>query len=119
PSAATWTVAQHGDTIITDREIETPDAVNPTKTHFVVTTDGNPTSNAVPSAGAIMETSSTAGWDSTGVVIKTSGNAQGYDFVLTDHWTLSPDGKVLVSDRVITVGGQVVQTNTLTFNRKT
>ncbi|MGH7584337.1 MAG: hypothetical protein ACREL5_14035, partial [Gemmatimonadales bacterium] len=44
PSAATWTVAQHGDTIITDREIETPDAVNPTKTHFVVTTDGNQTS---------------------------------------------------------------------------
>jgi len=118
PAAATWTIVQHGDSIITDRETDTGQGLGPVKSHVVVTTDGRTTSNSVPQGAEMMTTSSTGTWDSTGVMLRTSGNAQGYDFVLTDHWTLGADGKTLVSDRTVTVGDQVVQQNVLTFNRK-
>lgn len=119
-SAATWVIAQLGDTLVMDRE--TTISGNPVvKAHFVVATDGKPWKNTVPQmGGGDLETSSVVSWENGELVVRTSGNAQGFDFVQTDHWTLSADGTVLVSHRSVTVADQgEVWSSTMTFTKKT
>jgi hypothetical protein len=118
PSAATWTLVQHGDTLVADREtsVEGMDAV---KTHVVVGFDGKPWKNTVSQPGVgDIETSTVASWDNSVLVLTVSGNIQGTDFVQTDRWTLGADGKSLVSQRSVTVEGQEVQSATFTFAKK-
>jgi hypothetical protein len=117
PSAATWTVTSHGDTITVDRET-TADNGATVKSHVVVATDGKPYQNPVPLGAETVNTTSSATFDAQGLVVTTSGSAQGFDFTQTDHWTLGADGKTLTSSRVVNVGGQMVQSATLVFNRK-
>ena len=69
--------------------------------------------------GADIETSTTASWENGELVLRSSGNVQGFEFVQTDRWTLSADGKVFVSHRSVTVADQgEVQASTLTFSKK-
>ena len=77
------------------------------KSHLVVAIDGKAWKNTVPMVGGgDIETSSTATWENGELVVRSSGNVQGTDFVQTDRWTLSADGKVFVSHRSVTVEGR-------------
>lgn len=119
-AAATWVIIQHGDTIVMDRETAIT-GLPAAKSRVVVGTDGKPWKNTVPQMGGAgdIETSSVATWESAGLVVRTSGNVQGFDFVQTDRWTLSVDGKSLVAHRSVTVADQgEVQAATLTFTKK-
>jgi hypothetical protein len=117
-ASATWVIAQHGDTIVMDRE--TAVSGQPVaKAHIMVATDGKPWKNTVQQGGSDIETSSIGSWVNGELVISTSGNIQGFDFVQTDRWTLSADGQSLVSRRSVTVTDQgEVQSATLTFTKK-
>lgn len=118
PSAATWTIVQHGDTLVTDRETAL-EGFGTVKSRVVVGLDGKSWKNTVPQPGAgDVETSSVASWDNGTLVMTTSGNVQGTDFVQTDRWVLSADGKSLTSQRSVSAGGQEVSSATLTFTKK-
>lgn len=118
PVTATWTIAQHGDTLIADRET-TIEGMGAVKTHVVVGIDGKPWKNTVTQPGiGDIETSTVASWDNSVLVLTASGNIQGTDFVQTDRWTLSADGKSLVSQRSVMVEGNEVQSATFTFGKK-
>jgi hypothetical protein len=116
--AGTWVIQQHGDTLVMDREMTMSGAQQ--KSHLVVAIDGKAWRNTVPTmGGGDIETSSTATWENGDLVVRSSGNVQGTDFVQTDRWTVSADGKVLVSHRSVTVPDQgEVQASTLTFTKK-
>ena len=116
--AATWTMAQHGDTIVADRETVMA-AQAAVKSHVKVVIDGKPWKNMVPQMGGDnIETSSVLSWEGAVLVTRTSGNIQGNEFVQTDRWTMAGDGKSFVSKRVVTVGDPEIQSSTLTFNKK-
>ncbi|HEY4100688.1 MAG TPA: hypothetical protein VGM20_07405 [Gemmatimonadales bacterium] len=117
PTSATWTITTHGDTITIDRETTAP-TIGTSTSHVVVATDGKPYQNTLPIGPETVTTTSTATFDSQGLVVITTGTSQGYDFTQTDHWTLGTDGKTLTSSRVVDVGGQNVLSATLVFNRK-
>lgn len=118
-AAGTWVIAQHGDTLIMDRDM-TMSGQPAQKAHIVVASDGKAWKNTVPQmGGADIETSTTASWENGELVLRSSGNVQGFEFVQTDRWTLSADGKVFVSHRSVTVADQgEVQASTLTFSKK-
>ncbi|MGH7525042.1 MAG: hypothetical protein ACREK8_12085 [Gemmatimonadales bacterium] len=117
-SSATWIVAQHGDTLVVDRDMTA--AGTDMKSHIVVAADGNAWKNTVAmAANGDVETSTVVSWDKDVLVIRSSGNVMGLDFVQTDRWTLDPAGKVLVSHRSVTVADQgEVQSSILTFTKK-
>ena len=118
PSAATWTITQHGDTLVSDRET-TIDGAGAIKSHAVIGIDGKLWKNTVSQPGmGEIETSTVASWDNGVLVIATSGNVQGTDFVQTDRWTLGADGKSIVSRRSVMAEGQEVQSATFTLARK-
>jgi hypothetical protein len=117
-AAGTWIIAQHGDTLIMDRDMTMSGAHQ--KSHIVVAIDGKSWKNTVPTmGGGDIETSTIASWENGELVVRSSGNVQGSDFVQTDRWTLSADGKVFVSHRSVTVpGAGEVQASTLTFTKQ-
>ena len=118
PSAAQYTIVQHGDTVIVDRET-TFEEIGVLKSRLVVGIDGKPWKNTAPQPGiGDVETSSVVSWDKAVLVIVSSGNIQGTDFVQTDHWTLGTDGKTLTSVRSVTVEGNEVQSATFSFTKK-
>jgi hypothetical protein len=118
PVSATWTMAQHGDTLIADRETATAE-MGVVKAHVVVGIDGKPWKNTISQPGVgDVETSSILAWDNGVLVTTTSGNIGGTDFVQTDRWTFGADGKSLVSQRSVTVAGEEVQSATLAFTKK-
>jgi hypothetical protein len=118
PLAATWTITQHGDTLIADRET-TVDQVGTIKSHILVGLDGKSWKNTVPQPGiGDVETATVATWDKSVLVFTLTGNIQETDFVQTDRWTLSADGKSLESQRSVTVEGQEVQSATFAFTKK-
>ncbi len=118
PSAASWVMFQHGDTLIADRSV-TSEEMGEVKSHVVVGLDGKAWKNTVnlPGIGEI-ETSTVATWDKAALVMVAGGNIQGTDFVQTDRWTLSADGKTLTSVRTVTVEGNEVQSTTSVMVRK-
>jgi hypothetical protein len=119
-ASGTWVIAQHGDTIVMDRDM-TMSGQPALKSHVVVGTDGKAWKNSVPQmgGGGDIETSTTVSWENGDLVVRSTGNVQGFDFVQTDRWTLSADGKVFVSHRSVTVADQgEVQASTLTFTKK-
>lgn len=118
PLSASSTLAQHGDTLIIDREIATAE-MGVVKAHVVVGIDGKPWKNTIslPGVGDV-ETSSILAWDNGVLVTTTRGNIGGTDFVQTDRWTFSADGNSLVSHQSVTVDGEEVQSATLALTRK-
>jgi hypothetical protein len=118
PTGATWIIAQHGDTVIADRETTVAE-MGTVKSHVVVGIDGKAWKNTVAQPGlGEIETSTVASWDNGTLLLVASGNIQGTDFTQTDRWSLSADGKTLVSRRSVMAGGQEVQSSTLTFTKK-
>jgi hypothetical protein len=118
PAATTWTIAQHGDTLIVDRDV-TLEEVGAIKSHVLMGMDGKAWKNTVPQPGlGDIETSTVVTFDKGVLVLVATGNIQGTDFVQTDHWSLSSDGKVLTSVRSVTVEGQEVQSATFVFTKK-
>lgn len=117
-SSATWVIVQRGDTLILDRDMTVAGSAQ--KSHIVIGTDGKPWKNTVPMPGnGDVETSTTVAWENNVLVIRATGNVQGFDFVQTDRWTLDPDGKTLVSHRSVAVADQgEVQSSVLTFTKK-
>lgn len=60
-------------------------------------TDGKETTNSIRG----NEIKSTAKWEGDELVISSKGSIQGNDLTLTDHWSLSEDGKTLTISRHI------------------
>ena len=118
PSAATWTIVQHGDTLITDRE-STIEGVGAVKSHMVVGFDGKSWKNTLTQPGiGDVEVGMSASWDKTTLVGTMTGTMQETEFVQTGHWTLSADGKSLEVRTSVTVGGEEVQSATTVWARK-
>lgn len=118
PKSVTWVLAQHGDTLIADRETVV-EGMDPIKSHIVVGIDGKTWKNTVAQPGyGDVETSSVASWDKQVLVIVASGNIQGTDFVQTDRWTFAADGKSFTSVRSVTVEGNEVQSASFTMVKK-
>jgi hypothetical protein len=103
PTSAVYTVAQHGDTLIMDRE--TVNIAGTTKNHLVVGIDGKTWKNTVSLGGESTELSSVASWDKGALVVRSNGNVQGVDFVQTDTWTMAADGKSFTYHRSLSAGG--------------
>ena len=118
PSAATWTIVQHGDTLISDREA-TVEGVGAVKSHMVVGFDGKSWKNSITQPGiGDVEVGMTASWDKTTLVVTMTGTMQETEFVQTGRWTLSADGKSLEVHTSVTVGGEEVQSATTVWARK-
>lgn len=118
PSAATWTIAQHGDTLITDRE-STVEGAGAVKAHMVVGFDGKSWKNSISQPGiGDIEVGMTASWDKATVVVTMTGTMQETEFVQTGRWTLSADGKSLEVHTSVTVGGEEVQSATTVWAKK-
>ena len=118
PSAATWTIVQHGDTLITDRE-STIEGAGAVKSHMVVGFDGKSWKNSINQPGiGDVEVSMIASWDKTTLVVTMTGSMQETEFVQAGRWTLSADGKSLEVRTSVTVGGEEVQSATTVWTRK-
>lgn len=118
PTAATWTIVQRGDTLISDREA-TIEGVGAVKSHMVVGFDGRPWKNTVPQPGiGDVEVTVVASWDKGALVLATTGTIQETEFVQTVRWVLSTDGKSLTLVSSVTVAGAEVQSATTVWARK-
>jgi hypothetical protein len=117
PTAATYTISQHGDTLLVDRDLTYEEAGH-LKSRLVVGFDGKAWKNTAPQADGDVETSTVVTWDKGVMILVTTGNIQGTDFTQTDRWTLAADGKSFVIVRSITVQSEEVQSATWAFTKK-
>jgi hypothetical protein len=118
PSAATYTVTQHGDTLHMVREtILNGTSANQT---LVVGTDGKAWKNTLSLAGTSVAASSVVSWSGSDMTMNTATTYNGQDIVQTDVWHLGADGKTLTITRSATLGGQPYDaaSSKLVFTRK-
>ena len=64
-----------------------------------------------------VDLASTAAWDGSALVVKTTADIQGQAMVSTDRWTLDADGKTLRIQRDVGVAGQSMSM-TMVFNKQ-
>ncbi|MGH7593639.1 MAG: hypothetical protein ACRELE_07300 [Gemmatimonadales bacterium] len=117
PSAATYTIAQHGDTLTMDRET-TSAMMGTIKSHLVQGIDGRVWKNTVSAGGESIELSSTASWAHDTLSARSSGSAQGTDFTEEDRMIMAPDGKSFTMVRAVSAGGQDFPSMTMVFVKK-
>ena len=117
PTSATYTIRAHGDSIISDRVAEVPEA-GTMKSHLVWGTDGKTWKNTVSVNGTDTEVSSVLTWQGDMLVIKTTLTVQEMAVDQLDQWTMTSDGKTLSMHRSISAMGQEVGSSTMFFGKK-
>lgn len=117
PSASTYIIAAHGDTLVMDRRTQSAAGVE-NIAHVVVTTDGAPSRNEITLGGQPVALTSTASWAHDTLVINSTGVLPPGPFDQSDRWVLSADRASFSYVRVVSLAGQVMGSQTLVFDRK-
>lgn len=117
PTSATYTITQHGDTIVGDRVAETTET-GTIKSHVVWGLDGKAWKNKIPVGDTETEISSVLSWNQATLVIRTSLTVQETPVDQVDEWSLSADGKTLTMQRSVAAMGQDIGSSTLVFVKK-
>ncbi|HEY0776422.1 MAG TPA: hypothetical protein VGD56_00520 [Gemmatirosa sp.] len=99
PTKATMTLTQVGDKITTTQAMESAMGNATNTMHHTI---GVATTDTVNGGGQQMPFTSTARWDGTTLVVEGKATMQGTDIPVVSRYTLSPDGKQLVVDQVVT-----------------
>ena len=117
PKAATFTVMQHGDSLVVDRETAsiTGDMV---KTHSVYGIDGKPWTNILRLVGQETTATSVLSWSGDSLVIRTTSTPGDKELLQVDAWTLSPDGRTMRMKRSATYDNQPVGAPTWTLTKQ-
>jgi hypothetical protein len=113
-SAATSKIAQHGDTIVVDRETTT-ESTGVVMSHTVWGVDGKPWKNTVPVNGTDAEVTSVLAWEGNVLVIRSSLTVMDNAVDLVDRWTMAADGKSITMVRAGSAMGQELGTTTTVF----
>ncbi|HEY3933124.1 MAG TPA: hypothetical protein VGL65_00755 [Gemmatimonadales bacterium] len=116
PQSATYTIAQHGDTITMDRVTTT--TMGDATVHAVIGTDGKEWKNSASAAGQTVELTSTASWAHDTLEQHQSGSLAGNEFSEDDRIFMSSDAKIMTMIRTIHVGGQDYPPLTMVFSKK-
>ncbi|HEY3933125.1 MAG TPA: hypothetical protein VGL65_00760 [Gemmatimonadales bacterium] len=116
PTAATYTIIQHGDTITMDQQ--TTSEMGTVTTHMVLGLDGKAWKNNVTGPAGPFELSSTGGWAHDTAAFLSTGTIQGADLVELDRVVPGADGKSFTMLRSGSAGGQDIPLVTLFFNKK-
>jgi hypothetical protein len=116
PTAATYTVGQHGDTITLSAK--QTDANGEAALNRIVATDGYRWNNAMVYQGTRMDLSTEAKWDGAVLSMQTTSDFNGTPVQQSETWTVSADGKTLTTATTTNVGGTYFASNSLVFTKK-
>lgn len=115
PTKGTMVLTQAGDTITTTATASMPTGDVKNTMHHMV--GGAATTDTIGGGGQQMPFTSTSRWDGTTLVVDGKASSQGMEIPVVSRYTLSPDGKTLTIDQVITTpGGEMTQR--IVYNKK-
>jgi|CXWL01.1.fsa_nt_gi hypothetical protein len=116
PAAITWTIAQHGDTLVWGRETTYEAGSAALASKVSVGTDGRPWPNKVPQPdGTTREASYALTWDGPTMVVTITSEIEGNAILQVDRLTKSADGATLSVARTLSVDGEEVAKATMVF----
>ena len=115
PTSATMAVAQDAKVLKVDQTVSTQ--MGDQKSILAFNLDGSPSKNNVAAQGMSVDLASTAAWDGSALVVKTTADIQGQTMVSTDRWTLDANGTTLRIQRDVGVAGQSMSM-TMVFNKQ-
>jgi hypothetical protein len=116
PTAATYVVGQHGDTITLSAK--QTDANGEVALDRIVATDGYRWNNTMVYQGTRMALSSEAKWNGAVLSIQTTSDFNGTPVQQSETWTLSADGKTLTTATTTNINGTYYASTSLVFMKK-
>ncbi|GJG85703.1 hypothetical protein tb265_08840 [Gemmatimonadetes bacterium T265] len=99
PTKGTLTIVQDGDKITRTQMMSTPMGDMTNTMHHTV---GVASTDTIRAQGQAMSFTSTTRWDGATLVIDGKAAMQGMDIPVVARYSLSPDGKQLMIDQVVT-----------------
>jgi len=116
PSAATYTVGMHGDSITVDMKYTAPDGEMQMKKLWA--TDGYTWINYMKYQGTDLTLNSVIKWNGPVLAIQTTTDFGGTPVTQAETWTLGAEGKTLTIVTVTSVNGAAYASVTTVFNKK-
>jgi hypothetical protein len=117
PTAATYVVGMHGDSITVAVKSTDPMAGDVTLNRLLAT-DGYSWTNYMSYQGTQMTLNSVAKWNGAVLAVATNSDFAGTAVVQNETWTLGADGKTLSIATTTNVAGAYFAAQTLVFTRK-
>jgi hypothetical protein len=103
-TSGTMVITQDAKTLKMDQSIDSQ--MGQQKATLSFNLDGSVSKNSVAAQGMTVDMSSTAAWDGSALVVKTTAEVQGQTLSQTERWTIDPDGKTLRVQRDAAAAGQ-------------
>ena len=116
PTAATYVVGQHGDSITVDMKYT--DVTGDMQLKKLWATDGYNWINFMTYQGTEMKLSSVAKWNGPVLAIQTASDFAGTPVTQNDTWTVDAEKKTLTVVTTTNVNGTYFAQVTLVFNKK-
>ena len=116
PSAATYVVGGHGDSITVN--IKVSDVTGDMTLTRLYATDGYAWTNYMTYQGTQLTLSSVLKWNGAVLSIVTTTDFGGTPVQQSETWTLGVDGKTLTAATTTNVAGEYYAAQTLVFNKK-
>lgn len=116
PTAATYVISMHGDSIDVDQHSVTDMGAVDSKKLYA--TDGYQWKNTLDYQGTSMALSSLVSWKDKVLNVQTTTDFQGNPVEQAETWTMSADGKTLTLTVDTSSNGQSYGSMTMVFNKK-
>ena len=119
PAVITWTVAQHGDTLVWDREIINEAGGAKLLSKVTVGLDGKPWPNKAPQAdGSSRDAVYAITWDGATMVVTITSEIEGMAITQVDRMAKAADGTTLTVTRDLTVDGEPYAKAVMVFAKR-
>lgn len=118
PAAINWTIAQHGDTLVWDREIVNEAGGQKLVSKVTVALDGKTWPNKAPQAdGSTRDAAYTITWEGATMVVTITSVIEETPIAQIDRMTKGADGTTFTVVRTLMVDGEEAAKATMVFTR--